>query len=100
MSKFLDLRKNSGFFFFYLFGNSLYVLTCMFMHRVLKSFRCNFRNKHCMWVTNCKSTKLDFATLCVEEKTVLQIKNLCHFLFSQLRAHDLQPPLLGYQQVS
>lgn len=80
MSKFLDLRKNG--FFFYLFGNSLYVLICMFMPSVLKSFRCNFRNKRCKWVTNRKSMKLDFATLRIEEKTILQIKNLLTlFLF-------------------
>lgn len=29
-----------------------------------------------MWITNCKSMKLDFETLCIEEKTILQIKSL------------------------
>lgn len=69
-------EKMGIFFFFYLFGNGLYVLIFMFMHSVLKSFRCNFRNKHCNWVTNRKSMKLDFAMLRIEEKTILQIKNL------------------------
>lgn len=81
MSKFLDLRKN-GFFFFLPFGNSLYVLVHMFMHSVLKSFRCSFRNNHCNWVTNRKSMKLNFAMLRIEENTILQIKNfLTLFLF-------------------
>lgn len=83
MSKFLDLRKNGFFFFFFnLFGNSLYVLIHMFMHSVLKCFRCNFRNKPCNWVTNRKSMKLDFAILRIEEKTILHIKNLLTLFIS------------------
>lgn len=105
MSKFLDLRKKIDlifylFFFLNLFGNSLYVLTCMFVHRVLKSFRCNFRNKHCMRVTNRKSMKVNFATLCIGEKTILQIKNLLPVFLFPAETLRFGSSLAGYQWVS
>lgn len=85
--------------FFYLFGNSLCVLIHMFMHSVLKSFRCNFRNKQCNWVTNHKSMKPDFATLRIKEKTILQIKNLLTFFLFPDESLWLEVSMTGYQWV-
>lgn len=85
--------------FFYLFGNSLCVLIHMFMHSVLKSFWCNFRNKQCNWVTNHKSMKPDFATLRIKEKTILQIKNLLTFFLFPDESLWLEVSMTGYQWV-
>lgn len=53
-----------------------------------------------MWVTNRKSMKLDFATLCIEEKTILQIKKLLPLFPFPAESLWFGASLGGYQSVS
>lgn len=53
-----------------------------------------------MWVTNHKSMKLDFATLCVEEKATLKIKNLLPLFLFPAESLQFGASLAGYQWVS
>lgn len=53
-----------------------------------------------MWVTNRKSMKVNFATLCIGEKTILQIKNLLPVFLFPAETLWFGSSLAGYQWVS
>lgn len=53
-----------------------------------------------MSVTNRKSMKLDFTTLCIEEKTILKIKNFLSLFFFPSQSLWFGTSLAGYQWVS